>query len=865
MLPGMLEPVLKGLDMAQAEIRPQAAVDLTSCDREPIHHIGAIQPVGFLVALSPDWTIVRLSANAARHLGGDTETLLGASLIKVVNAEACHVIRNRLASLHGADAVERAFAVALRDDTARFDLALHRSGETIVIEAEPSQSAGTLNAGHMVRAMLARLQGQASLVREATRLIQALTGFDRVMIYRFHPDDTGEVIAERVIAGLEPYFGLRYPAEDIPRQARELLVRNPVRLLADVNAEPSPIVSQPGLADVPLDLSMSTLRAHSAMCIEYLRNMGVGATMTISLTRHGKLWGLISCHHMSPRHVGFEQRTTAELFGQILSLLIEQRERDDTDDYEARTRTLHDRLIAGVVERGSSVTDVAELADRMAELVPCDGIGVYVDGHATLKGLTPTAAEFMALCAFLDRTMASEVSAITALGEVYAPAHGFLDRAAGILVVPLSWSPREYVIFFRQELARSVIWAGIPGKVPVFGPHGVRLTPRKSFEAWREVVRGHSMPWTKPEQRAAEALRVTLLEVVLHLSDQNERQNRAAAHKQELLVAELNHRVRNILGLIRGLVAQSRTSAADVATFAEVLGDRVYALARAHDQITAKNWDPSPLAKLIATEAGAYLGSGAVRVAARGPAVSLQPSAFSTVALVLHELMTNAAKYGALSDNAGQVAIHWSIEADGDVALEWRESGGPPVQAPSRLGFGSTIIQRSIPHELGGKAVIDYATGGLRAHFVVPRSYVVIDDDDASQASSPATATQPARLSGLVLLVEDNVIIALDAEDMLMSLGAERVTVASNVADALRAIALETPSFALLDINLGHETSWPVAARLRKLGVRHVFATGYGRGLDFPLEHRLTPSITKPYSAETISMAAGEAMNASAA
>ena len=843
--------------MAKAEIMLQAAVDLTSCDREPIHHIGAIQPVGFLIALSADWTIIRLSANAACHLGGDTGRLLGTSLIGVVSAEACHIIRNRLASLHGADAVECAFAVTLRDGDVLFDLALHMSGETIVIEAEPSQSAGTLNAGNMVRAMLARMQGQASLVREAVRLVQALTGFDRVMIYRFHPDGTGEVIAERVIAGLEPYFGLRYPAEDIPRQARELLVRNPVRLLADVNAEPSPIVSRPGLATVPLDLSMSTLRAHSTMCIEYLKNMGVGATMTISLTRHGKLWGLISCHHMSPRHVGFEQRTTAELFGQILSLLIEQRERDDIDGYEARTRTLHDQLIARVVERGSLEANIAELADRMTELVPCDGIGVYADGHATLKGLTPTAAEFTALCDFLDRMAPSEVSAITALGEAYAPACQFVDRVAGILVVPLSRSPREYVVFFRQELARSVIWAGIPGKVPVYGPHGVRLTPRKSFEAWREVVRGHSMPWTAAERRAAEALRVTLLEVVLHLSDQNERQNRAAAHRQEVLVAELNHRVRNILGLIRGLVAQSRTSAADVATFADVLGDRVHALARAHDQIIAKNWGPSPLAKLIATEAGAYLGSGAVRVEAHGPAVLLHPSAFSTVALVLHELMTNAAKYGALSDDVGRVAIHWRIEADGDVALEWRESGGPPVQAPTRLGFGSTIIQRSIPHELGGKAVVDYAAGGLRGRFVVPGSYVAIGDNDASQASSPADAGPPARLSGLVLLVEDNMMIALDAEDMLMSLGAERVTVTSNVADALRAIALETPSFALLDINLGREASWPVATRLRKLGVRHVFATGYGRGIDHPLEHRLTPSITKPYTAETISRAVG--------
>lgn len=137
-------------------------------------------------------------------------------------------------------------------------------------------------------------------------MVQSLTGFDRVMIYRFHADDSGEVIAERVRVGVEPFLGLRYPAEDIPRQARALLIRNPVRLLADVDGPPSLVIPQLGAMHDPLDLSMSTLRAHSAMHIEYLQNMGVAATMTVSLVRDGRLWGLISCHHMSAWHVGFE-------------------------------------------------------------------------------------------------------------------------------------------------------------------------------------------------------------------------------------------------------------------------------------------------------------------------------------------------------------------------------------------------------------------------------------------------------------------------------------------------------------------------------------------------------------------------------
>ena len=838
------------------------AVDLTSCDREAIHLLGAVQPFGFLLALSDGWKITRVSANASDHLGVSVDTLLGASIGEVIRSEAVHTIRNRLSWLRGPDAIERVFAVQLQDGGACFDLAVHKSGQTIIIEAEPSGGSSELNAGVMVRSMLDRMQGQASLLQEAVRLMQGLTGFDRVMIYRFHPDGSGEVIAERVRAGIESFLGLHYPAADIPAQARALLARNPVRVLADVAAVPSPILLAADRVDEPLDLSMSILRAHSVMCIEYMQNMGVGATFTLSLLRDGVLWGLISCHHMTPRHIGFEQRTTAELFAQMLSFLIEKREHDALIRYEAHTRQIHDQLVAAVVEKGSTSESIAALADRLSELVPCDGIGVCVDGHVTLKGVTPTRAEFATLRSFLDRVAAGQVHATDELGRVHAPARDLAGNIAGMLVIPISRSPRDYLVFFRQEMAHSVTWAGEPGKLLVTGPNGDRLTPRKSFEAWREAVRGRSTPWTEAELRAAETIRITLIEVVLQLTGTTETERLIATQKQELLIAELNHRVRNILGLIRGLVTQSRTSAVDVGTFASVLGDRVHALARAHDQITAKNWGPDSLASLIATEAGAYLGGDAVRIHASGPAVLLQPQAFSTMALVIHELMTNAAKYGGLLDGSGQVRIQWSVNADGDVMLAWSEIGGPPVKVPARRGFGATIIERSVPHELGGDATLDYAQAGVQARFRLPAHHAVIGEgaDAESAANFVAVAALPVRLSGTVLLVEDNMIIALNAEDILLALGAERVVVASNVGEALQQIERETPGFALLDVNLGSELVWPVATRLREMQVRHIFATGYGDGFDYPVEHRSTPSVTKPYSSDSIARAVGKVM-----
>lgn len=839
----------------ELQVRQGYDVDMTSCDREPIHLIDMVQPVGFLIALSADWDITGLSANAAAAFRQPVSELLGTKLQSSLSGAAIHLVRNRLTALNSTDAVERAFAVDLFGAGTLFDLAIHRTAATLIIEAEPSQPQGDLNAGAMVRSMLTRMEGQTSLVREAARLVQALTGFDRVMIYRFHPDGSGEVIAERVRPGLEPFLGLRYPAGDIPKQARALLIRNPVRLLADVNAEPSSIVVSSNTVTEPLDLSMSTLRAHSKMCIEFLQNMGVGATMTVSLLRRGKLWGLISCHHMSPRHVGFELRTTADLFGQMLSLLLEQRERDELAAYQHQTRSIHDQLVAAVVGKGTAGKGIAELIERIAELMPCDGIAVSVDGDVTFRGVTPTLAEFVALRNFLDNKSASEIYATDALSEAFGPARDFADRSSGLLAVPISRTPRDYVVFFRHEIARSVIWAGQPGKIVVTGTTGPRLTPRKSFEAWREMVRGRSEPWTEAEVQAAEMLRVTLLEVVLHLTGLTEREARIAAEKQDVLIAELNHRVRNILGLIRGLIAQSRTTAADVETFASVLGDRVHALARAHDQITAKNWEPGSLETLILTEAGAYLGAGAKRVSVHGPAILLQPAAFSTVALVIHELMTNAAKYGALSGTRGHVTIEWLQQAGNDVELTWREAGGPPVLPPTRRGFGTTIIESSIPHEIGGKVTLQYLVAGVRARLTLPAQQVVADHQPVVGSVPPTAALPPAGVSGCVLLVEDNLIIALDAEEMLRALGATEVAVASNVADALRLIEDTTPSFALLDVNLGSEMSWPVAARLRALGVPYIFATGYGTGIDYPPGDSLTVTVTKPYSTETLASA----------
>jgi len=303
-------------------------------------------------------------------------------------------------------------------------------------------------------------------------------------------------------------------------------------------------------------------------------------------------------------------------------------------------------------------------------------------------------------------------------------------------------------------------------------------------------------------------------------------------------------------------LSQTRDNAQSIDQFIDTLESRVHALARAHDQITADRWAPARLYDLIEVESAAYLGVRRDRVTLTGPNVLLTPAAFTVLALVIHELLTNAAKYGALSDN-GSVTIDWTVDADGSLLLDWRESGGPAVLAPTRRGFGSTVIERSIPYDLDGRVEVHYRLSGLEAHFCIPSAHVasVLPDVVGAERAGIVHAPAPTLLKGRnVLLVEDNMIIAMDGEDALRDLGAEVITAAS-VSRAREAIANHAVDLAVLDFNLGNETSLPVAELLAEKGISFLFATGYGDGLELPDRFDDVTLLKKPYSGATLAQA----------
>lgn len=834
-------------------------VDLTNCDREPIHLLGAIQPAGYLIAVSRDWLIARVSSNIRTLLGFDPEDLIGQPLVDYVPAALLHDLRNRLSYLSEPDMVERLFGRQIGTSGQHYDVAIHYSGNQIVIEAE----AGTPGDENVisVRAMMSRLDRAKDLTafyREGARQVRSLLGYDRVMVYKFAATGDGEVVAEACKPGIGSFLGLHYPASDIPKQARALYKRNLVRVIRDVASEPVPIIPQIDAAGNSLDLSLSILRSVSPIHIEYLKNMGVAGSLSISIIVDDELWGLFACHNYSPRSPTFERRSACEQLAESFAMRLESRERRLAVEYERRARDISDQLLSAVASDETLLNDPDWLGDILTSAIPATGVGVWINGNYAFSGSTPPTEDFRRIVRALNGLAAGRVFTTDHIGGLVTDAAQFADMAAGMLAIPISRSPRDYVILFRAEIMQSVRWAGDPHKPVEYGPNGPRLTPRESFAEWQEKVTGRAEPFTSSEVRVAETLRATLIEVVLRLADEAAAERRQSTARQEMLIAELNHRVRNILGVIRGLIRQSQPDSDEVKDFVRLVDGRIHALARAHNQITDDHWGPAPLQALIDAEAAAFAATRESAIISQGEPILLNPQAYSSMALVFHELVTNSTKYGSLSGN-GVVHVDWSRDLNDNLVITWREVGGPPVSPPTRKGFGTTIVNRSVPYDLGGQAKIDYAVDGVQAEFCIPARHVSEPKNFKGpeiRISRPGVSSQqPIDVAHFgektVLLVEDSLIIALDAEDILDRFGASVLT-ASTPEAAHSILDQQRVDYAILDINLGDQTSFGVADRLEELGIPFFFASGYGEQANLPTGHRTVTVVQKPYTTHNI-------------
>lgn len=490
------------------------------CADEPIHLAGAIQPHGWLLSCDPgDWTIRHVSANVDGLFELPAEQVVGQSLASLVDATALDALAGSLHLLEPGLAAQRVLTGNLGPTGRLCDVSVHVQQGLAHVEIEPHRlgargAAPELTAQAMI-GRIADIDEPGEFFERVARLVRELTGYDRVMVYRFRADDAGEVIAESLGSGVESYRGLRFPASDIPAQARRLYMYNRLRVIPDASYVPVPIVPNP--AGAPLDLSQHVLRSVSPVHLEYLRNMGVGASMSISIIAGGRLWGLIACHHRVPRQVSATTRAVADLFGMYVSMRVAARRQETM-----LARVEHvDTLLAQLrtrLDAGTPVLDaLREALPKAVFVLKSDGAWLSVDGAQHAIGAVPPVELLPVL-----RTRAAPAAAVLATSRAdWVPAGRDAGGLAGTLSLPFA-DNGDGVHFFRAEQVEDVRWAGEPLKAMVPTDDGKRMAPRRSFREWRETVGGSSIAWDDDDRRAAERL-------FAMLADEWRRRSRAGA------------------------------------------------------------------------------------------------------------------------------------------------------------------------------------------------------------------------------------------------------------------------------------------------------------------------------------------------
>ncbi|MFI5931407.1 ATP-binding protein [Actinoplanes sp. NPDC051494] len=718
-----------------AERETGTPFDLADCVREPIHRLGGVQSYGALVALDGDEVVVA-SANAGGMLGPVGEGLLSAGQL------------DSLRALADADTGQTAM-MPIELGAGRFDVTVHRSGGLLVLEFEPAQgSPHEFTAFYgPIRQALVRMQRAATVAeacQAAVREVRAITGYDRVVAYRFESTDgPGEVVAEEVVPEWEPWLGLWFPATDIPPQARRLYERNWIRIIADVGDVTERLVPEavPGTGE-PLDLSLSVLRTVSPFHLEYLRNIGVTSSMSVSLLRDGRLWGLIACHGRAVQPLSPQLRAACEFFGAALSLhLAALRERDEAAARE-RSRTVIARLMESVA--ADLPTGWAAGPAGLERVVDCDAVAVRTGGRTIVHGAGmdagPDAVAVAALEAALPSLNAGELWHSDRLGEDLPAMAVHADRLDGAMVLPLSASG-DHIIWLRRERTVSRRWAIDPENPVVLGPHGTRLTPRGSTAVFLASVRGRSMPWSATDVAMVTELGRGLMEIAVVHARQLLALNTELSRSNIDLDSFAHAAAHDLKEPLRGIANTATFIIEDAADELDPVSvrrlDSIQRLATRMDELlnallyysrlgrTELRREPVNLraAVLHALEvAGPRLEEAGVEVELPDPAPMLaaDPVLFDEV---LVNLLVNAAKYARV-DGPRRVAVGCEGSAlfvrDNGLGMppHLREQAfqlfrrlHPKADQPDGSGAGLAIVRRIVERH-GGRTWAEESAGG---------------------------------------------------------------------------------------------------------------------------------------------------------
>jgi len=490
------------------------------CGKVPLNQTNFIQPHGVLMVLdSSSYAILQASENVASILGVDARQAVRQSLHQFVPEAQIVKLQEQSGAMQGGPLP---FLMSFPEGD--FLATLKQQQELLIMEVEllpgSAQSDSFIQVYQEIKYVMAAIE-EAQTTEEtcdiAIRQLRQLSGFDKIMVYSFDEAWNGDVIAEVKEEGMDAYLGLKFPSSDIPAQARALYQRMPYRIIPNVDYEPVKLypVLNPATNGFT-DLSESNLRSVAGVHIEYLRNMKVAASMSTRILRDNKLWGLIACHHRTPKYLGYQMCSVFELLSNVISNRISAMLNADRFHYTTGLNALHAKLVEAVYEEDSLADGLYRERALLKELLDADGVALVLHRTVQPEGSVPAAAEIDELVIWLQSAQGGGVYHQPSLPSVYEPAAAFAATASGVLAIPVHVEKGDYILAFRNEAVRKVNWGGNPSEAIQFEPDRTKYHPRASFRLWQQHVGQTALPWGAEILEAAERLRNFAIDFTLN-------------------------------------------------------------------------------------------------------------------------------------------------------------------------------------------------------------------------------------------------------------------------------------------------------------------------------------------------------------
>ena len=499
--------------------------DSEFCGSIPLNFINLIQPHGILVVLEKETLkIVQLSENFETITGGQLNDVLKKPLEDFVDSDHLEEIQDKVSRWNVTDKIPANLRFKMGSKIIDFTAVVHFKEEYVLMELEEKQNdregkhsfEQVYQEVKYIMAALKEGKDIAEIGKIATSEIRKLSGFDRVLLYKFDENWNGSVISESKIEKMESYMGLRFPASDIPKQARDLYFRNPFRLIPNRDYVPGRLV--PVINPVTnsfTDLSECNLRSVPKVHIEYLTNMGIKASMSTPIIINNKLWGLISCHNLEPRYLNFEMRSAFELLSNVISAQIDAREREQFLSNKSITHRINLKLLEQIYGENDFIKGLTEGDVTILDLLHATGVAIFCDKRIYRIGQTPSESQIEEIVNWLQRYNNEKIFLTDSLPRLFDKAIKCKDVCSGLMAIDIGAEKDKYILCFKGELVQTVSWGGDPNQAINFDPGSKNYHPRNSFSTWQETVKYTSTPWHETELEGAGILRMAVLEKIL--------------------------------------------------------------------------------------------------------------------------------------------------------------------------------------------------------------------------------------------------------------------------------------------------------------------------------------------------------------